>query len=226
MKKEDKFEGFSRDTINFIHNLGLNNERGWFEAHKAEFQKVFLGPMKTLSRTVFDRVSSKYGDYGFINKVSRIYRDARYLRAGDGPYRTSLWFSIEKPVEREWTDTPVFWFDLSPESWSYGMGYGGARAETMTKLRARIDEDPKKFEKLVVFLEGQTEFMLEGDEYVRKKEAPSAKTAPWYNKKSFSLIHRQMNGEELFSADLADRIAEGMMVLMPVYEYLVTLETD
>lgn len=221
----ERFEGFSPNTIDFMYNLGLNNEKAWFESHKSEFQQVLQYPMKALGKTVFEKVSGKYSDSGFIHKVSRIYRDARYLRAGDGPYRTSLWFSIERPSKGEWTDVPVFWFDLSPESWSYGMGYGGAKSETMTKFRAQVDKEPKKFAKLVSFLDNQQEFILDGKDYVRKKEAPSEKIADWYNKKSFSLIHRQANGEELFTPKLADRVASGMISLMPLYDYLIALDS-
>lgn len=226
MKENNEFKGFSPQTIKFIWGLGANNNKPWFEAHKAEFLQVFMTPMKVLGQTVFEKVADGREDYGFIHKVSRIYRDARYLRPGDGPYRTSLWFSVERPTGAEWTDHPVFWFDLGPESWSYGMGYGGAKAETMAKFRARIDKDPKKFERLVAFLDKQAEFVLDGDEYARKKEAPTAKTAAWYNRKSFSLIHRQENDEELFSPRLAERVASGMLSLMPLYDYLTTLDAD
>lgn len=218
------FEGFSPKVIDFMWNLRLNNEKPWFDEHKAEFQRVFQTPMRELGRTVYERVTDKYGDYDFIHKLSRIYRDARRLRGG-GPYRDNMWFSIEKPSD-EWTSTPVFWFELAPEGWSYGLGYYRARPETMAKLRMRIDRDPKKFEKLVAFLDRQDEFALDGPEYVRKKPAPTDKTAKWYNKKSFSLIHSQSNGEELYSPELANRIADGMLSLMPLYDYFVSLDSD
>ena len=131
--KTPEFTGFSPRTLKFIHALSLNNEKPWFLAHKTEFLEHFQKPMKALGQAVFLRVAGETNSRGFIHKVSRIYRDARYMRAGDGPYRTSMWFSIEHPTAGEWTDRPVFWFDLSPDGWSYGMGYGGAKAETMTK---------------------------------------------------------------------------------------------
>jgi len=177
------FEGFSPRTIDFMWNLRLNNQKPWFEAHKDEYQRDFLSPMKELGREVFERVTTACGNHGFIHKVSRIYKDARRLR-GDGPYRDHLWFSIERPSE-EWTSTPVFWFELSPESWRYGLGYYQAKPETMAKLRARIDRNPGKFEKLIAPLAKQDEFVLDGSEYVRKKAAPTPKTAEWYNKNPF-----------------------------------------
>ncbi|MDR2736455.1 MAG: DUF2461 domain-containing protein [Gracilibacteraceae bacterium] len=218
------FEGFSQRTIDFIWNLRFNNNKTWFETHKDEFLRDFQYPMKALGQEVFERVTVESGDRGFIHKVSRIYKDARRVRDGE-PYRTNLWFSIEVPSE-EWTSTPVFWFELAPENWSYGLGYYSARPETMAKLRARIDKNPENFEQRIAILDRQDEFVFDGPEYVRKKEAPTLKTAAWYNKKSFSLVHRQANGEELFSPELVDRLAAGYRFLMPLYDYFVTLDAD
>ena len=218
------FEGFSARTIDFMWNLRLHNEKPWFEAHKEEYLRDFLNPMKALGRTVLERVSADFGGRGFIHKVSRIYRDARRVRDG-APYRDHLWFSIERPSE-EWTSTPVFWFELSPENWSYGLGYYLARPETMAKLRARIDGNPVKFEQLIAPLKTQEEFILDGPEYARKKTAPTPETALWYNKKSFSLIHTQPNGPELYEPELANRLVAGYRFLIPFYDYFVTLDID
>ena len=218
------FEGFSRHTIDFMWNLRFNNNKEWFESNKNVYQRDFLGPMKALAQDVFHSVTSDFGDRSFVYKVSRIYKDARRVRGGE-PYRTNLWFSIER-LSGEWTSTPVFWFELAPESWSYGLGYYQARPETMAKFRARIDRDLKAFEALIAPLEEQDEFLLEGPEYARKKEAPTPKTAQWYNKKSFSLIHSQLNGDEIFSPELMKRLVAGYAFLMPFYDYFITLDSD
>lgn len=219
-----RFAGFSPRTIDFMWNLRFNNNREWFLEHKGEYQQEFLRPMKALAAEVFARMEAKYPEYGFMHKVSRIYKDARRVRNGE-PYRDHLWFSIERPSE-EWTTTPVFWFELGPETWSYGLGYYQAKPITMAKLRARINAAPEKLEKLLAFLPKQGEFTLEGDEYARKKEAPTEKTALMYNKKRFSFVHEQNDGPELFSPDLADRIFAGYTALMPMYAYIVTLDAD
>jgi uncharacterized protein (TIGR02453 family) len=218
------FTGFTPKTIDFMWNLRLNNNKPWFEAHKQDFINDFQTPMKVLGRQVYDTIMETHGRHGFIHKVSRIYRDARRVRGGE-PYRANLWFSIEKPSE-VWTSTPVFWFELSPDNWSYGLGYYQARAETMAKLRARIDAHPGKFEALIAPLDAQAEFVLSGDEYARKKQAPTENTAGWYNKKTFALIHQQPHGPELFEPALADRIITGWGALMPLYDYFITLDAD
>ena len=223
----EKFTGFTQATIDFMWNLRLNNNKPWFEEHKTEFIQDFQTPMKALGSEVFERINADFSGRDFIHKVSRIYKDARRIRDGE-PYRCNLWFSIEKPIDgtETWTSKPVFWFELTPDNWSYGLGYYAARAETMAKFRARLDGNPREFEKLVAFLDKQDEFVLEGDEYARKKTPPTAKTAEWYNRKSFSLIHNSPLCDELFSADLTERLVSGYSLLMPLYDYLITLDND
>ena len=221
---DNMFDGFTSRTIDFMWNLRLNNRKDWFEENKGEFQQAFQNPMKALGKEVFEQITKEYNNHGFIHKVSRIYKDARRIRDGE-PYRCNLWFSIERPSE-EWASTPVFWFDLSPENWSYGLGYYQAKPITMAKFRARIDKDPTKFEKFIAPLEKQDEFVLDGDEYKRKKKTPSLKTSAWYNRKSFSLIHQQQNGEELFSSELVNRLVNGYKFLIPFYDYFITLDSD
>lgn len=224
MKPALNFEGFTSETIDFMWGLRLNNNKAWFEEHKHEFVQYFQTPMKALGQEVFGRISSKYNNHGFIHKLSRVYKDARRVKDGQ-PYRPNLWFSIERPSE-EWTSTPVFWFELSPDDYSYGVGYYAAKAQTMNNFRDGINANPQKFEQLIKPLSSQNEFVLEGNEYARRK-VPTAnisnEAALWYNKKGFSLTHRAKHGDELFSASLADKLVGGYEFLMPFYDYFVAL---
>lgn len=219
------FQGFDDTTVDFMWGIRFNNERRWFEAHKQEYLDHFYAPMRELQGEIYDHIAAQLPDYGLIGKVCRIYRDARRLH-GRGPYKDHLWLSVEQPHEEE-TGTPCFWFELGPESWSYGLGYYMARPSTMAKLRARMNADPRPMEALTRKLNGQSEFVLEGREYKRPKSAaPSALLEPWYRKKSFSLCHDEQLTEELFSRQLVDRLKTGYDFLIPYYQYFVTLEGD
>ena len=218
------FTGFTPDTIDFLWHLALNNNRTWFEENKNTYRHTLQDPLKALVEEVHTQVSTAFPKHGFIKKVTRIHRDARRVKDGQ-PYKTSLWMSIEHPVE-EWTSTPVFWFEIGRESYSYGLGYYAAKALTMQKFRARLDRNPAQFEKLIGFLDKQTEFTLSGDEYKRAKTPPTETLAAWYNRKSFSIIHTQPNDAGLYSPDLATRLADGYKSLMPLYDYFITLDHD
>ena len=163
------FTGFTDETVDFMWGIRFNNERTWFEAHKDIYLTQFYQPMKALSAELYDFLREKRPDYGLISKVTRIYRDARRLH-GRGPYKESLWFSVEQPSE-QWTAHPTLWFELSPDGWYCGMGYYMPKPLTMAKLRARIDRDPKTMEALTRRLNGQQELTLETEDYKRPRAA-------------------------------------------------------
>lgn len=128
------FTGFTDETVDFMWGIRFNNERTWFEAHKDIYLTHFYQPMRELGDELYDYIAAKRPDLGLIRKVTRIYRDVRRLH-GRGPYKESLWFSVEQPAE-EWTAHPTFWFELMPEGWTCGMGYYMPKPVTMAKLRA------------------------------------------------------------------------------------------
>ena len=109
------FTGFTDETVDFMWGIRFNNERSWFEAHKEIYLEHFYRPMTELADEIYAFLREQRPDYGLVRKVTRIYRDARRLH-GRGPYKESLWFTVEQPSE-QWTARPVFWFELMPEGW-------------------------------------------------------------------------------------------------------------
>ncbi|EHO32432.1 TIGR02453 family protein [Lachnospiraceae bacterium 7_1_58FAA] len=170
------FQGFSGATVDFMWGIRFNNEKGWFEAHKEEYLTTFQRPMKALADEVYVAFTDRHPDLDLICKVSRIYRDARRL-FGRGPYKDHLWLSLTRPHE-EGCAEPVFWFELGPEGYSYGMGFWQAPAVTMAKFRARMDREPKAMEKLARRFQKQDVFVLEGEDYKRPKAAPPGCSPP------------------------------------------------
>jgi len=219
------FTGFTDETVDFMWGIRFNNERTWFEAHKETYLKEFYQPMKELGEEVYSFIREKRPDYDLIVKVSRIYRDARRLH-GRGPYKDHLWFSVRQPAE-EWVDKPTFWFELTPDDWSYGMGYWVSKPATMAKLRNRIDRDPATMEHLTRMLNGQTEFSLNTVDYKKlRSPAPSEILEPWYRARYFSIGHEEKLTDELFSRDIVDRLKRGYEFLLPYYDYFLTLSGE
>lgn len=219
------FTGFTDETVDFMWGIRFNNEKSWFEAHKNEYLTCFYGPMRDLADEMYAWFLEQRPHHGLIHKVTRIYRDARRLH-GRGPYKDHLWFSVEQPSEM-WTAHPTMWFELTPESWSYGLGYYMAKPLTMAKLRARMDADPSFMEGLTKALSRQEEFALEGEAYKKLRFQPvSDLLEPWYRKKSFTLIHEEKLSDDLFSRALVDRLKKGYAFLLPYYDYFVTLDGD
>lgn len=218
------FNGFSDKTVDFMWGIRFNNEKPWFEAHKEDYLTHFYNPMKELAVQVHQTLDGAHPELGLVSKVSRIYRDARRL-AGRGPYKDRLWCSWEKPSE-DWSGDPVFWLEVAPEGYTYGLGYYYARPVTMMKFRARLDRDPKPFEKIVRKLNRQTLFSLESEGYKRPKGDPGKLLFDWYNSRGFSLLANRPHDGLLYSPDLAGHLIEAFESLVPLYEYLISLDGD
>ena len=219
------FHGFSQQTIDFLWGIRFNNERSWFNEHKQEYLTHLYEPMKELGAEVQAKLLERFPDSGLNLKISRIYRDARRL-FGRGPYKDHLWISLFRWEEGEDGARPVLWFELTPDDWSYGMGFWCAKAVVMEKHRARIHRDPAPLLKLERKLNGQDLFTLRGPEYSRRKACPESALADWYNKKSLSVGFESPLSEELYSPLLVDRLVEGFTFLMPYYDYFSTLWAD
>lgn len=195
-------------------------------AHKEEYRKYFYEPMKELGVEVQARLLDKFPDSGLNLKISRIYRDARRL-FGRGPYKDHLWLSLFRWDGSEDGARPVLWFELTPDGWSYGMGFWAARAVVMAKHRARIERDHEPLLKLANRLNKQDEFLLDGPEYSKMSgQSPHETLTGWYKKKSIALIHEEPLTEELYSHALVERLVDGFAFLMPYYDYFSTLWAD
>lgn len=218
------FEGFSPQTVDFLWGIRFNNERSWFEAHKTDYQTYLLAPMKELAADVQAEMAERFAKVQLNVRVSRIYRDARRL-FGRGPYKDHLWFSMYR-WDKDDGSRPVFWFELAPDNWSYGMGFWMAPAATMAKHRARIDHNYKPMLTLAHRLAKQDTFELEGPEYARRKEPPHKDLVSWYNKKSLSIGCSNSLSEELYDPSLVTLLADGFTFLMPYYDYFSTLWAD
>ena len=212
---------FSNDTINFLIDLRMNNNKPWFLDSKERFETTLNEPMKELALAVFDKLSELYPDKKFSYRVSRIYKDARSIPSNDY-CRTNLWFFIEKSGENFRT-APGFWFEIGIDKWSYGMGYYQAKPTAMAKFRARLDSNPEVFKKLIH--EANDMFVVTGKKYIRKKDSPVG-LEEWYNLKNFSIGYYSDKHSETFSDGLFDRLIKDFTGLMALYEYFDSLEIE
>lgn len=219
------FQGFSEKTITFLWSIRFNNEKSWFEAHKEEYLTDLYEPMRTLALEVYAGMNDRYPELDLSCHISRIYRDARRLH-GRGPYKDHLWFSLRRETAENWTQTPVFWFELTPEGYGFGLGCYSTKAITMAKHRARIDRDPRAFAKLARAFQKQSRFVLDGEDYHRPKGDPGALLRPWYNKKTLSLSCERSHDETFFSPGLSALLLESFEFLLPFYRYFLSLDAD
>jgi uncharacterized protein (TIGR02453 family) len=226
-KNERTFNGFSQETLIFFKNLKANNSKAWFEAHKEEYQENLLEPLQKLIIDLSEfmlTIDSHFEIRPSIGKtISRIYKDTRFSK-DKSPFRSTMWITFKRPRE-DWKDAPAYFFEISPDSYRYGMGFYNASKETMDRFREMIDKKPKEFLKAISFYPKQKIFLVEGEKYKRilDKNKPE-EIQEWYQRKNLYLVCNREINDTLFSRKLLDDLTSNFSLLAPFYHYLWRLK--
>lgn len=219
------FTGFTPDTQEFLRALAANNRKEWFEAHKDEYRQLLQEPLQQLASALAGPLLSIDSDLITEPRrvVSRIYRDTRFSR-DKSPYKTSMWLTFKRPLTA-WQDAPAFFFEITADSYRFGMGFFSASRETMDRLRLVIDRKPEVYRREVAFLHGQETFVPEGERYKRLLDGEKEEDLlEWYQRKNLYLVcNRQTNGS-LFCREILDELTAGFGQLTPFYHWLWRLK--
>lgn len=214
------FEGFTPRTGEFLWELAFNNERPWFLEHKEEFERVVNAPFKALAADTMAAFERRFPDTDCRLHISRIYRDARRL-FGRGPYKDHLWFSVKRSDAL--LEGPMFWFEIGPADYSFGMGFYSATPSQMAQFRRLIDANPAAFERLARRTEAIPGIRLTGEQYKRPKaEGKGEVIDRWYNRRRLGLELCFEHDGLLYSPALPEKLAETYEKLMPMYEFFLS----
>jgi uncharacterized protein (TIGR02453 family) len=118
------FAGFAPQALAFLADLGRNNRRDWFQAHRDEYESLLLEPARDFVEVLGDELRRFAPDVQSDPRVGgsifRIARDTRFSR-DKRPYKDhlDLWFWVGDGPSRE---RPGFWFRLRPQELLLGAG--------------------------------------------------------------------------------------------------------
>jgi uncharacterized protein (TIGR02453 family) len=115
------FAGFAPEALAFLSDLGRNNRREWFHAHRDEYETLLLEPARDFVEAMGDELGPEINaDPRVGGSIFRIARDTRFSR-DKRPYKDhlDLWFWHGPGPSRE---RPGFWFRLAPTQLLLGAG--------------------------------------------------------------------------------------------------------
>lgn len=221
--KEDIFEGFTSETIDFMWQLRFNNNKEWMDKNRDTYKRVLKQPMDLFAKEMNERILSFGTKMNTVPVVSRVNRDVRFSK-NKAPYKENKWVVFKKTDVSRWQETPIYYFELFPESYSYGMGFWNATPDYMKNFRKKIDANPFEFERLADAFEKQAIFGLEGDDYKRKLSTDKSDLImKWYQKKSFYTTVNKPLDEFVFSRELMDVVQRDLCLLYDLYCYMIDI---
>ncbi len=208
------FNGFSPETVDFLWGIRLNNNREWFTEHKQDYVNHLYEPMKALGAELFQPFLEKPGN---LLKVSRIYRDARMHPPE--PYKESLWICIRQDVQW-WGENPCLYFEINPDGIHYGFFIWKPRTATLEDFRRRISGKPEEFLAMIRSVEKAVGQPVVADTYKRPKPCDDPRLAPYFAwRGQIGCTRHEDFSEATFGPELADRVRDFFIKLMPLYDY-------
>lgn len=217
------FTGFTPETIDFLWELRMNNHKEWMMENKERYHRVLKEPFDALSKELAEKFLSEETAYQMDYSVSRINRDVRFSK-DKSPYKARKWMVLKEPMSKaeEWKGRPVFYFELMPEGFEYGMGFYEGKPAYMQAFRKKVDAAPEIFQRLAEDAARHKEFMLYGEEYKRPMGKGNYNPAvmAWYRKKTFGLTASHPVEEILFQRELIDFVVAQWKKLLPIYGFL------
>lgn len=129
------FSGFTSQTITFMKQLKVNNNRDWFKDQKKAYEQDYKAPALAFADTMTQQLRS-LTDLSHASKLFRIHRDVRFSK-DKTPYNTHMHISFTP--EHPMTNPPCWFFGLDTEKLTLGCGIFGFDAAQLLAFRDRID---------------------------------------------------------------------------------------
>jgi len=218
-----EFQGFSSKGLRFLREVRQRNSKPWFEESRSVYTDRLLAPFQqlvaVLSGTMLS-IDPIFEVRPAINKtISRIYRDTRFSK-DKSLYRDTMWLTFKRPV-KDRQDRPGFFFELTPKTYRYGMGFYQARRSTMDAFRQAIDRNPGKFLSSTLFYRKHNCFELHGEKYKRPLGSDHTDAIQdWYQRKSWYLACNRKIDDIVQSPDLVNELRKGFVMLKSLYLFV------
>jgi uncharacterized protein (TIGR02453 family) len=220
---------FTKRSLTFFRQLARNNEKAWFEAHRAEYENEVRAPMRELIEELDVRFARFAPEIGGDPKRSmfRINRDIRFSK-DKSPYKTraAAWFHHRNAARSVGSEADAgsagYYFHLEPGGRSMlGAGLWMPPRPQLNKLREAIAEDPKGFDRMVRSLPSR--FGGLDDESALKRMprgyAEDHPAAKWLKYQSFTSGHT-LTDTQVTSKSLADLLAKEFAAVLPLVRWL------
>lgn len=142
---------FTPAVFQFLAELGLNNEREWFQEHKARYEMDVREPARAFVRAMAPGLAkiSKHitaSDKKVGGALMRIHRDVRFSK-DKSPYKTNVGVHFRHDAGKD-VHAPGIYLHIEPGSVFLGVGMYHPERDALAALRQAIVDDPRAWKKV------------------------------------------------------------------------------
>jgi len=224
----ENFDKFSPEMIDILMGIRYNNNKEWFDAHKAEYKDLVHDPMVALANDLFEKMHEMDENFDGKPKVCRVYRDTRFTKNGD-KYKESKWFFLRSDGQSGiMHQNPTYFFEIMPDKCQYGFGFW-PDAKGLAKFAKHVEANPAEAERFVSAFNAQNFFTLDGDYYKKdriSKDKVSDGVYDWCMRKTLTFWHiDEPHDKALFESGFCDFLFDKLKELYPLYKYFMDISS-
>lgn len=221
MEVKKVFQGFPQEMIPFFLDLRFHNDKAFMDQNRERYHRDVRDPFYAFILDLGQKMLTIDGDFEVRPHkcLSRINRDTRFTR-DKSPYRDHLWLAFRRAgVEKD--GAPFYWFEISPERVTWGLGIWGENRNLMDSMRRRMLSDPAAFERLLPCVE-EAGCVMMGQTW---KKMPVPPEIPPHLKSMY--VARSIYFEKgetklswIYQKSIVSRVFRDFLALAPVYRML------
>lgn len=213
-------QAIPKNTISFLKELKLNNNREWFNENKDRFSTI-RSQVKIFAQEVND--SLNVSDNIEKVKIFRIYRDLRFSK-DKTPYKKNIGMAFHraKPDLRG-----GYYLEISADESFIAVGFWNPNKEDLLRIRKEIEIDGQEFKRII----NQKKIKdiwgdLRGDEV---KTSPKGFTSEHEHidlikKKQFIFI-KILKEEEILDKSFQKQLVSYFVSIRPFFDYMSEILT-
>ncbi len=215
---------FSADTFDFLAELAENNERPWFQANKARYERSVKQPALDFIRDFEAQLHAVSPHFQAVPKavggsLFRIYRDTRFSK-DKTPYKTHTGVQFRHQAAKD-AHAPGFYLHISPGEVFGGFGIWMPPNPVLNKIRAAIVERADEWADIVAGLDLASMPCHQGQSLVRvprgyDKDHPHAEAL----KRKTHAASKFFTEEQVTQPDFMDAYAASCKQAAPLMRFI------
>ena len=143
--------GFTRGTMQFLAELGANNDKAWFDENKPRYEALVREPALDFIRAMGPRLAKITKNYVADDRkvggsLMRVHRDVRFSK-DKTPYKTNIGIQFRHAAGKD-VHAPGFYLHVDPEGCFVGCGTWHPEKDALAAIRAAIDENARAWKRV------------------------------------------------------------------------------
>jgi uncharacterized protein (TIGR02453 family) len=163
------FQGFPKEGLSFLRALQRNNNRPWFDKHKAEYEQFVKLPMQSMISDLQSpfRAFAPEFDLNPKRSIFRIYRDVRFSK-DKRPYKTNVAAHFVLRGKPKGVSGSGYYLHIEPGEVYLGAGIYMPESDQLKKIRRAVADRSEEFLSVVTEPSFKKTFgAMEGEKLVR-----------------------------------------------------------